>query len=73
MSDSQSQDAQPWVRKRSFLRSLKAVAWAFLGMRERSEYQQDLETINPLHVIAAGILGFLLLILLLVALVHWVV
>jgi hypothetical protein len=42
-------------------------------LRERKEYQRDLESINPLHVIAAGLLGFLLMVLLLVALVHWVV
>ncbi|AVO41908.1 DUF2970 domain-containing protein [Simplicispira suum] len=57
----------------SFLRSMKAVAWAFLGLRKRSEYQQDLEQIHPLHIIAAGLLGFLLIVVSLVALVHWVV
>lgn len=66
-------DAPPAGRKRSFLRSMKAVAWAFLGLRERREYERDLESINPLHVIAAGLLGFLLLVLLLVGLVNWVV
>jgi hypothetical protein len=69
----QGEAAQPPTRKRSFLRSVKAVGWAFLGLRERKEYQRDLESINPLHVIAAGLLGFLLMVLLLVALVHWVV
>ena len=63
---------QSLARKPSFLRSMKAVAWAFLGMRERREYQRDLESIHPLHVIAAGLLGFLLLVLALVAMVHWV-
>ena len=57
----------------SFFRSMKAVAWAFFGLRKRSEYQQDLERIHPLHIIEAGLLGFLLLVLSLVALVHWVV
>ncbi|MCB1973345.1 MAG: DUF2970 domain-containing protein [Burkholderiaceae bacterium] len=57
----------------SFLRSLKAVAWAFLGLRKRSDYQEDLERIHPLHIIAAGLLGFLLVVASLVALVHWVV
>jgi len=55
----------------SFFRSMKA--WAFFGLRKRSEYQQDLERIHPLHIIAAGLLGFLLLVLSLVAVVHWVV
>lgn len=73
MSASGKDKQQPQRRKASFLRSMKAVAWAFLGLRKRSEYQEDLATIHPLHVIAAGLLGFLLLVLALVVLVHWVV
>lgn len=73
MSVPPGHEARPVQRNRSFLRSMKAVAWAFLGLRKRSEYQEDLATIHPLHVIAAGLLGFLLLVLALVALVHWVV
>ena len=73
MSATPGQEAQPLERKPSFFRSMKAVAWAFLGLRKRSEYQQDLATIHPLHIIAAGLLGFLLLVLSLVAVVHWVV
>jgi hypothetical protein len=70
---SETPGEQPLARKPSFFRSMKAVSWAFLGMRERSEYQQDLESIHPLHVIAAGLIGILLMVLGLVALVHWVV
>lgn len=73
MSGAPGRPAQPLARNRSFLRSMKAVAWAFLGLRKRREYQQDMESIDPLHVIAAGLLGFLVLVLSLVALVHWVV
>lgn len=73
MSKNAGQEVPPLARERSFLRSVKTVAWAFLGLRKRTEYQRDLESINPLHVIVVGILGFLLLILSLVALVHWVV
>ena len=73
MSATPGQEAQPLPRKRSFFRSMKAVAWAFLGLRKRQEYQQDMESIDPLHVIAAGLLGFLVLVVSLVALVHWVV
>ncbi len=59
-------------RKGSFLRTVRAVAWAFLGLRKASEYQQDLERINPLHLIVVGLLGFLVLVLGLVGIVHWV-
>ena len=73
MSATPGQEARPLPPNRSFLRSMKAVAWAFLGLRKRKEYQQDMESIDPLHVIAAGLLGFLVLVVSLVALVHWVV
>ncbi len=57
----------------SFLRSVKAVAWSFVGIRKNSEYQQDLAEANPLHIIAVGIAGALLFVLGLIVLVNWVV
>ena len=37
------------------------------------QVQQDLAQVNPFHVILAGIIGVLLLVLLLVGLVNWAV
>ena len=67
-----SNEAAP-ATKPSFLRSLRLVAWGFLGVRKNSEYQRDLAQVNPFHVILAGIIGVLLLVLLLVGLVNWAV
>ena len=66
----QSSESAP-PTKPSFLRSLRLVAWGFLGVRKNSEYQRDLAQVNPFHVILAGIIGVLLLVLLLVGLVNW--
>ena len=57
----------------SFGRSIKIVAWSFLGIRKNSEYQQDLASANPLHIILAAFAGVLVLVVALVALVNWVV
>ena len=57
----------------SFWRSMRIVAWGFLGIRKRSEYQQDLEKINPLHIIVVGLMAIFLLVLSLIAVVNWVV
>jgi hypothetical protein len=57
----------------SFMRSIKAVAWSFIGIRKRSEYEQDLGKVNPFHIIAAALLGVALFVGGLVALVHWIV
>ena len=60
-------------RKGSFLRTIRAVAWSLIGLRKGSEYQQDLQKINPLHVIAVGLAAIFLLVMGLIAVVNWVV
>lgn len=60
-------------RDASFWRSIKAVAWSFVGIRKNSEYQEDLAKVNPFHIIVVGILGALLFVVGLIALVNWVV
>lgn len=61
------------VRKSSFFRTVKAVAWSFVGIRKNSEYEQDLDQLNPLHIIAVALAGVALLVIGLIALVNWVV
>lgn len=60
-------------RPMSFGQTVKAVAWSFLGIRKRAGYEQDVQKLNPVHVIVAGIIGAILFILALVAVVRWVV
>jgi amino acid transporter len=68
------QDKPPVLQaKSSVWRSIKLVAWSFLGIRSNAEYQQDLAKVNPLHVVLVGIVGTLLLVVSLVVLVNWVV
>lgn len=57
----------------SLWRSVKLVAWSFLGIRGNSEYQEDLSKVNPVHVLVVGLVGVLLLIVCLISLVNWVV
>lgn len=59
--------------KGSFWRSVRMVAWSFLGIRKRSEYQEDLARVNPLHILVVAITGALLFVLGLIVLVNWVV
>jgi hypothetical protein len=61
------------ARKGSFLQTVKAVGWSFFGIRRSKGLEQDLQKLNPVHVIVAGVLGALLFIALLVFLVRWVV
>ena len=50
----------------TFLRSIRTVAWAFLGLRKRSGHEDDLAHIRPSHLIAAGLIGGLVFVLLLI-------
>ena len=53
--------------------SVKAVAWAFFGIRKNSDYQSDLGKLNPFHLIAVAGVGVALFVGGLIALVHWIV
>ncbi len=71
MSDDPSSKA--YKRRGSFVQTVKAVAWSFFGIRRSSGLVEDVQKLNPVHVIVAGIVGALLFILVLVLLVRWVV
>jgi Protein of unknown function (DUF2970). len=42
-------------RKGSWVGTVKAVLWAFLGVRRHADYQADVKNLNPLHIAAVGI------------------
>ncbi len=44
--------------------AFKAVFWSFLGVRKRADYEADAKRLKPQHVIAAGIVSVLALVLL---------
>jgi hypothetical protein len=60
-------------RPASFGQTIKAVAWSFFGIRKRAGYEQDVQKLNPVHVIVAGLLAAVIFIVTLVMLVRWVV
>ena len=60
-------------RRGSFLGTLRAVAWSFFGVRKGSDYEKDVSQLNPLHVIAAGVIAAALFVVGLILLVRWVV
>lgn len=64
---------KPGPSKGSIWMTVKAVGWSFLGIRRGGAFQQDMAKLNPLHIIAVGVVAALLFILSLIALVNWVV
>ncbi|MCV0440986.1 MAG: DUF2970 domain-containing protein [Hydrogenophaga sp.] len=59
-------------RKGSFLGTVRAVLWGFLGVRRNADYQDDIAKLNPLHLIAVGLGMAFLFVLGLILLVNWV-
>jgi hypothetical protein len=55
------------------LRTVKTVLWSFIGIRKKSEYEEDLGKANPLHIIAVALVLVAIFVGGLVALVNWVV
>ncbi|BCQ22097.1 DUF2970 domain-containing protein [Caballeronia sp. NK8] len=59
--------------KSGFLRLVKAVFWSFFGVRRRADLESDAAQLNPLHLIAAGVIGAVLFIVVLLLIVRAVV
>ena len=60
-------------RKGGFGQSVKAVMWAFLGVRKRRDLEADATQLNPLHVVLAALIGAAIFICVLILVVHAVV
>lgn len=56
-----------------FLSTVRAVLWSFAGVRKRKDYQQDTTSLNPVHVIIAGIFAAIVFVLTIVLVVRFVV
>jgi len=61
------------ARPASFVQTVKAIAWAFFGVRRGADYEKDVAKLNPVHVIIAGVMAAILFVLVLVLLVQWVI
>ena len=56
-------------RKLNFIQILKAIAWAMFGVRKGTGYQEDIEKLNPVHLVVAGLLFGVLFVVSLVTIV----
>ena len=44
-------------KKSTFMQSMIAVLWAFLGVRKKSGLQEDVASLSFVHIVIAGVLG----------------
>ena len=59
-------------RKANFGQTLKAVLWGMMGIRRGKGYQEDAATLNPVHLIIAGLVAAAVFVAALVLIVRWV-
>lgn len=55
------------------VQTMKAVFWSFFGVRRSAALADDVQKLNPVHLILAGILGAAVFVLSLILLIKWVV
>ena len=59
--------------KSSLLRTVKAVAWSFVGLRARGAFEEDIKHLSLIHIIVVGFLGIFVFVAVLVLLENWAV
>jgi hypothetical protein len=57
----------------SFGATLKAVFWSFLGIRKKSDHDQETAKLNPLHLLIAALMAVAILIAVLLLIVKSIV
>lgn len=61
------------ARPPSVVRTFKAVAWGFFGVRRSADHAHDVNKLNPLHLIVVGLISAAIFIFVLVMLANWAV
>ncbi|MDH4396097.1 MAG: DUF2970 domain-containing protein [Limnobacter sp.] len=55
------------------MQTLNAVLWSFFGVRKGKSHTEDMQRLNPVHVIIVGLLAALAFIVILIVIVNQVV
>jgi hypothetical protein len=58
---------------RSFGSTMLAVAWSFIGLRRRSDFERDVGALKPGYVIGAALIGVALFVTALITAVRFAV
>jgi hypothetical protein len=66
-------NVSPAPRRGSLLRTVRAVAWSFFGVRKSRDLERDAAELKPAHVVLVAIGAAVLFIVVLVLLVNWVI
>lgn len=73
MSDDLKRAASRKLSKATFLQTVSAVLWSFFGVRKSTSHSEDMQTLNPVHVIIVAVLAAAAFVVGLLVLVNYVV
>jgi hypothetical protein len=59
--------------KPTFLATLSAVLWSFFGVRRSDKHTEDMQQLNPVHVIIVGVLAAAAFVVTLIVIVKMIV
>ena len=59
--------------KPSIFRTVKAVAWSFVGLRARGAFEEDVKSLSLIHIIVVALIGIFVFVAALMLLVNWAV
>jgi hypothetical protein len=57
MSQDIKEASQRKASKATFLQTLSAVLWSFFGVRRGANHSEDMQRLNPVHVIIVGLMA----------------
>ena len=57
MSEDIKEAASRKASKATFLQTVSAVLWSFFGVRKGKNHLEDMQKLNPVHVIIVGLLA----------------
>lgn len=66
-------EPRPAPARAGFWATVRAVLWAYLGVRRRRDYHMDAASLDPKAVVVVGVLSGVLFVLILVAVVRVIV
>ena len=64
---------QKLINNRSWWATISAVLWAFLGVRRKSDFEDDIGKLTPLQIAIVGAVGGVMFVIFLMLVVQWVV
>ena len=73
MAEPVDRNLPPAPRRGSLLRTVRAVAWSFFGVRKSRDLERDAADLKPAHVILVGVAVAAVFVFALVLLVNWII